>query len=73
MTHHTSTSFAAPCPAPQRLGLIKRLWALQALARQRRTLARLSPERLDDLGLTRDAAQTEAARPVWDAPTHWKA
>jgi len=41
------------------------------LFRQRRSLARLDDAALDDLGLTRDEAQHEASRPVWDVPAHW--
>ncbi len=44
---------------------------LLALLRQRRHLARLDAAALDDIGLTRKEAQTEARRPVWDVPEHW--
>lgn len=37
-----------------------------ALARQRRLLATLDADRLDDIGLTRDEALREARRPFWD-------
>ena len=40
-----------------------------ALYRQRRTLARLDAEALDDLGITREEADAEARRPFWDFPT----
>ena len=43
-----------------------------ALYRQRRALADMEPTQLEDLGLTRTEAQTEAARPFWDAPSHWR-
>ena len=42
-----------------------------SLARQRRALAGLEPHRLEDIGITRQDALREAARPVWDAPQHW--
>jgi uncharacterized protein YjiS (DUF1127 family) len=42
------------------------------LYRQRRALAGLDDARLADLGLSRDEAETEANRPIWDAPVHWK-
>lgn len=48
-----------------------RLADLLALDRQRRRLARLDAAALDDIGLTREAAQAEARRPVWDVPDHW--
>ncbi len=41
------------------------------LARQRRALARLDDDALCDIGLTRQDAQSEAARPIWDAPDNW--
>ena len=36
--------------------------------RQRRQLATLSNSQLADIGITREQAQTEAARPFWDLP-----
>jgi uncharacterized protein YjiS (DUF1127 family) len=38
------------------------------LARQRHDLARLDPHLLADIGVSRDAAERETARPVWDMP-----
>lgn len=35
---------------------------------QRRRLARLSPRTLSDIGISRDEALREAARPFWDFP-----
>lgn len=48
------------------LGRVAETW------RQRRALARLDAARLRDIGLTRDEAEAEASRPVWDAPRHWR-
>ncbi|MEM8633226.1 MAG: DUF1127 domain-containing protein [Pseudomonadota bacterium] len=42
------------------------------LWRQRRTLADLSPHQLRDIGLTKEAAKRESARPIWDVPGHWR-
>lgn len=50
-----------------------RLKAARALARQRAALAHLDDEMLSDIGLTREQATREAARPVWDAPSYWRA
>lgn len=47
------------------------LLAYWDLYRQRRSLASLDDHMLRDLGMTRDQAQHEADRPVWDAPAHW--
>lgn len=62
-------------PAAQRYAgasLLGRLRAAMSLARQRRDLARLSDHQLRDIGLSAQDAAAEAARPVWDAPAHWR-
>ncbi len=43
-----------------------------SLQRQRNQLARLDSRALEDIGVTRSEAETEARRPVWDAPRFWK-
>jgi uncharacterized protein YjiS (DUF1127 family) len=43
-----------------------------ALARSRRGLRRLDDHLLRDIGLTRQEAEAEATRAVWDAPSHWR-
>jgi uncharacterized protein YjiS (DUF1127 family) len=60
----------------QKSGTIDRLareitFALTAL-RQRQHLARLDSAALADIGLTRDDALSEAARPLWDVPVAWR-
>ena len=40
--------------------------------RSRRGLAALDDHMLQDIGLTRAEAETEASRPAWDAPGHWQ-
>ena len=42
-----------------------------AVWRQRRALSELAPERLADLGLTREQVRIESARPMWDVPAGW--
>lgn len=42
------------------------------IARQRRALRRLDQQALADIGLDRQSAEDEAARPAWDAPEHWR-
>jgi len=39
--------------------------------RQRQALLKLDPSALDDIGLSRDEAMAEAARPIWDVPHIW--
>ena len=53
--------------------LVRRLSHTLALARTRRALGRLDDRLLQDIGLSRDVAEGEAGRPVWDAPPHWRA
>lgn len=43
-----------------------------ALWRSRRALARLDTRALADIGVTRDAADLEAQRPIWDVPHSWR-
>ncbi|MDP3263027.1 MAG: DUF1127 domain-containing protein [Tabrizicola sp.] len=38
---------------------------------QRAHLAKLDDHLLHDIGLTRDDAEAEARRPIWDPPSHW--
>ena len=42
------------------------------LHRQRRHLGALDDRLLEDIGCSRAEAEAEAARPVWDAPAHWR-
>lgn len=66
---HAATRSASALTAP---GLFRRLRKAAALARQRHALAALDDAMLRDIGLTRDQAMNEAARPFWDAPRHWR-
>ena len=40
--------------------------------RERVALSHLDEHMLNDLGLTRDQAQREVNRPIWDVPSHWQ-
>lgn len=53
------------------VSILRRIVALTALRRQRRSLAHLDARLLDDIGLEWSEAQAEAARRLWDAPQHW--
>lgn len=67
MTDFTSSAVHHRPHRARRPGLL----AYLSLYRQRRALAALDSDRLADLGLTRAEAESEAKRPVWDAPRHW--
>ena len=52
-------------------GIFARLLLAHAAWRQRRALARLDDAALQDIGISRAEALTEASRPAWDVPGHW--
>ena len=52
--------------------LLSWVLAADAQARSRRALARIDDHILRDIGLTRQEADAEAARPGWDSPLHWR-
>ncbi len=49
-----------------------RLSSWIAVRRQRAQLARLDASALEDLGLSRFEADSEASRPFWDVPATWR-
>jgi uncharacterized protein YjiS (DUF1127 family) len=53
-------------------GLWPRLSAAVRLYRSRRSLLALDPHLLQDIGLSREEALSEASRPLWDAPEGWR-
>ncbi|MGB0661149.1 MAG: DUF1127 domain-containing protein [Mangrovicoccus sp.] len=63
----SAPTFRSIAARPQKYSV----WDLWGLIRQRRALAELDAHLLADLGLTETEAQREAARPVWDVPSHW--
>lgn len=67
MTYITVPGRARPSGQP----LINRMTRRYDLWRQRRALARLDEAALQDIGLSRREAETEARRPIWDAPESW--
>lgn len=51
--------------------LVDRVLLLLTIHRERHALKTLDAHMLDDIGITRNQAETEAERPVWDAPSRW--
>lgn len=49
-----------------------RLLALFAARRERRRLAEMPDHLLRDIGLTREQANAEASRRLWDASANWR-
>ncbi|MGX9355434.1 DUF1127 domain-containing protein [Roseobacteraceae bacterium S113] len=62
-THSTATTVATK---PARRSFFSKLHQLFGLQRQRRALSRLSPEHLDDIGVTTSQARQEARKSFWD-------
>lgn len=71
-SHSRSSAFGASILPQRRRSLILRLLDTLGLMRQRRDLATLDDALLEDLGLTREAAEAEARRAAWDVPAHWR-
>lgn len=66
------TTLVTPRLHLPRPGLLARLRRALGLRSSRRALASLDDHMLADIGLTRDEAEREALRPVWDAPESWQ-
>ena len=64
----TSTHAARPSFS-RFLTVLHRLFTID---RERRSLRHLDDHLLRDIGLTREQADEEAARPFWDAPAAWR-
>jgi uncharacterized protein YjiS (DUF1127 family) len=47
---------------------VSRVFQAFRIANERHSLGDLDEHMLRDIGLTREEAQTEAARPIWDLP-----
>lgn len=59
--------------APQRARFsVPRLVDLLTLGRTRKQLRDLDAHMLSDIGLSREAAERESERPVWDVPQGWR-
>ena len=71
MSSHLSTLAGSALPHRRTLSLLTLILALASLGRSRHALRKLSPAQLEDIGLTRDAANREARRAPWDVPGHW--
>ncbi|MFC3615449.1 DUF1127 domain-containing protein [Lutimaribacter marinistellae] len=59
-------------PMSRRRPGIGRIARFLSVWRQRRALERLDDAALEDIGVSREAAEAEAARPFWDAPDTWR-
>lgn len=67
-TLFTAHDVQLPSLAPRPIGLM----AFFGMLRSRRALANLDADQLADIGISREMAQLEAARPFWDIPSLWR-
>lgn len=58
--------------ATRRTGFFVRLAHLLAVHSSRTRLAMLDDHMLRDVGITREQAESELGRPLWDAPAGWR-
>lgn len=56
---------------PAGITLLRRITDAVALHRSRQHLRALDARLLEDIGVSRNQAQNEAERAIWDAPDHW--
>ena len=64
---------ASHFPSPSSRGVWSRIMATLMVYRSRRALAQLDSHILNDIGISRAQALSEAKRAVWDAPDRWNA
>lgn len=57
---------------PLSYGVVGRMILALEVWAERRKLRGLSDWRLADIGRSRDEAEAEARRPIWDVPLHWR-
>lgn len=67
------TVAASHSTSPSSRGVWSRVMAALMLYRSRRALAQLDSHILNDIGISREQALSEANRAVWDAPDRWRA
>ncbi len=58
--------------APRKTSLIRLISLAFSVRRSRRALKRLDDAALRDISLSRQEAETEARRPIWDVPRNWR-
>ena len=71
-TYHTTSVIAPDHSAVDHIWSgLGRIQNILAVRRQRKALSALEDHLLEDIGVTREQAETEAKRPLWDTPSHW--
>lgn len=69
MDNTLATPLSVCEPAPRR-PLLVRIGLWLSLWSERRSLARLSPHMLADIGVTQEAMERESQRAPWDVPSN---
>jgi uncharacterized protein YjiS (DUF1127 family) len=72
MSDTTQTSARSLGSKPAKGTALSRFLQTYAGWQQRKRLATLDDAILRDIGLNRYEAETEAARPIWNAPDQWR-
>ena len=69
VTSQAIGGFAKSATHPFSLSYLRRLMALR---QQRLALRKLDAHQLNDLGISPRDAAIEAAKPIWNVPSHWQ-
>lgn len=75
MIQHTQTCQTSPLSTSglrYKLPVLRHLFALHDIWKERRRLSTLDAHRLEDMGLSLEDAKDEARRAAWDAPERWR-
>lgn len=70
-THTSDCTSGKALPSYKHPSVFARLNHMLRTKQQRNKLARLSDEALCDIGVTRQQAEEESKRALWDAPANW--
>ena len=60
----------APSRGKRTQGFWARVWTAFRVHQERQELANMTDHMLADIGLTREEAEQEAGKPIWELPTH---
>ena len=72
MAHIESQASGICTPTPARPSLLSFVTGMVKVRAQRRALLKLDAALLNDVGISAREAACEAAKPVWDIPSHWQ-
>ncbi|APG47557.1 DUF1127 domain-containing protein [Phaeobacter porticola] len=72
MTYMDNSLCSSACSTPTpRRSVFAAIGQRLAIRRERRMLAQLDQSALNDMGISKDAADVESRRKIWDAPSNW--